>query len=238
MRDGESRSKALLVELQSSLQDQMLARAKAEDRVRQMERYVREFKEQLRGQFRQQEELEGKLKGVHASLITAVTKKSALEAEVAKLREVRDESERREILLGSRLNDAKKREASRANTAERLKVQCTDLRNELARTKEKLAVAAAGRDKLDRNIYKLKKKCIEKVKLSKNALSEERNCNEEQKRKMKAFVETKAEELWAAKSDNEALHHNMEETRVSLREMRNKCITLGVWESFLVQASP
>ena len=69
---------------------------------------------------------------------------------------------------------------------------------------------------------KLKKKCVDRVKMSEAALVEERNLNEERKKKMKVFVETKAEELRAAKTANDELRAELTETSGALKSVRGK----------------
>ena len=69
---------------------------------------------------------------------------------------------------------------------------------------------------------KLKSKAVERVKQAETALSEERELNEERKKKMKVFVETKAEELREAKGSTNDLRKELEETRSSLRSSRDR----------------
>jgi len=54
------------------------------------------------------------------------------------------------------------------------------------------------------------------------ALVEERNLNEERKKKMKVFVETKAEELRSVKTTNDEMRTELKETRNALRTVREK----------------
>ena len=71
-------------------------------------------------------------------------------------------------------------------------------------------------------LAQLKAKAVERVKASEAALAEEKSLNDERKRKMKVFVETKAEELRVAKAQNEDMQSEVEELRTTLRETREK----------------
>lgn len=218
-RSTEADSNAsLLVELQASLQVQMSSRAEAENKVRQMEGTVRQMEEQLE----KISKLEDEVEALNANLVQVMADKSTLELEVSKQRDAREDFERKEILLNSRLNDAKKKEANKANAAERAEFQTANLNDELSQKKKELEEMTSGREKLEASLEKLKKKAVERVKASEDALAEERNLNEERKKKMKVFVETKAEELRMAKSQNEEMQREIEETRTTLRQTREK----------------
>lgn len=58
--------------------------------------------------------------------------------------------------------------------------------------------------------------------MSEAALVEERNLNEERKKKMKVFVETKAEELRSAKTTADELRAELKETSEALESVRGK----------------
>jgi hypothetical protein len=88
--------------------------------------------------------------------------------------------------------------------------------------KQELAQMTMSRDRLETGMEKLKKKCVERVKMTEGALEEERHLNDERKKKMKVFVETKAEELRVTKDEGDAFRTELEETRVSLRDTTNK----------------
>ena len=69
---------------------------------------------------------------------------------------------------------------------------------------------------------KLKKKCIDRIQLTETALVEERNLNEQRKKKMKLFVEAKAEELRSAKNTNDELRSDLNKTSEALNHVRTK----------------
>jgi len=69
---------------------------------------------------------------------------------------------------------------------------------------------------------KLKSKAVERVKQAETSLFEERELNEERKKKMKVFIETKAEELREAKGSANDIQKELQETRASLRSSRDR----------------
>jgi len=171
--------------------------------------------------------LEDEIEKSKASIIQITTSKTSIENEVTNLRTLRDTNERTQAVLHNRLNDAKKKEAQRSTTANRLQIENTRLTEQLAATKTDLKRTTASKDKLDSSLEKLKRKVVERVKASEAALVEERNLNEERKRKMKAFVEHKAEELRKAKILNDELRAELVETTGALENVRNKVETVG-----------
>lgn len=124
--------------------------------------------------------------------------------------------------MSNRLNDAKKKEATKSNVAGKLERENEELKEGLEGAKVELKTVTAQKQKLEHSMEKLKKKCVERVKMAEAALIEERNLNEERKKKMKFFVETKAEELRSAKSGNDELRAELKETSGALRSVRGK----------------
>jgi len=131
------------------------------------------------------------------------------------------------MVLHNRLNDAKKKEAQSSATASRLQVEKTRLTEELAANRLELKRMTTAKERLEGSLEKLKRKVVERVKSSDAALVEERNLNEERKRKMKAFVEHKAEELKSANILNDELKVELRETTGALTNVRNKVESIG-----------
>jgi hypothetical protein len=148
--------------------------------------------------------------------------KDAMEQECKKLRNDRENYESKEIVLSNRLNNAKKKEANVSNAAGKLESVNEALVEELEQIKVEVTTLRAGKEKHETTLDKLKKKCVERVKLSEGALVEERNLNDERKKKMKIFVETKAEELRNAKTSNDELRKELDETLGALTSVRGK----------------
>lgn len=216
--DGKVQAEALLVEFQSRLEAEMNKRAEYESEVRQARETIRLHEARLETY----EKMEDDLEQAQASIVKVVSEKSKIELEVQKLREIRDQSEQKEVVLSNRLNDAKKKEANKITAAGRLEAGNEMLRDDLKKTKEELEVTSKAKTRLENNMEKLKTKAVERVKQAETALAEERELNEERKKKMKMFVETKADELREAKDSFTDMQKELEETRGSLRSSRDR----------------
>eukprot|EP00970_Alexandrium_tamarense_P006519 scaffold1112_cov195-Alexandrium_tamarense.AAC.6 len=217
-KEGSAQSEALLVEVQSRLQSEMNRRAESDSEVRKLRVKLKQYEERLATYGTMEDDLEK----AQANLVMVVSEKSRLEMEIEKLREVKDDAERKEVLLSNRLNEAKKKEANKSTTAGRLEADNEKLKEDLERTIGELDAMTKARAKLEATMEKLKAKAVERVKQAETALAEERELNEERKKKMKVFVETKAEELREAKESAGDMQSELQETRASLRSSRER----------------
>ena len=216
--DSATQAESLLVEVQARLETEMNRRAESDSKARKLLDTMKTYEARLESY----EKMEDDLEIAQANLVTAVSEKSKLELEIAKLREVKDESERKEAVLSNRLNEAKKKEANKSNTAGRLELDNEELRANLESTKTELETITKAKTKLEGTMEKLKTKAVERVKQAETALKEERELNEERKKKMKVFVETKAEELREAKESAGDMQKELQETRASLTSSRER----------------
>ncbi|KAL7433947.1 hypothetical protein ACHAXH_003719 [Discostella pseudostelligera] len=216
--NGKTQAEALLVEVQSRLEAEMNRRAESDSEKRKLRETLKSYEERLS----KYESMEDDLEKANANLVTVVTEKTKIELEVQKLRDTIDESQQKEAVLSNRLNEAKKKEANKSTAAGRLEEENEKLRLDLQTTKEELEAVSKAKAKLESNMEKLKVKAVERVKQAETALSEERELNEERKKKMKTFVETKAEELREAKECASNMQKELEETRASLRSSRDR----------------
>jgi len=216
--NSTTQAEALLVEVQSRLEAEMNRRAESDSQNRKVRETLKSYEERLAAY----EKMEDDLEQVQANLVTVVSEKSKIELEVAKLREIRDDSAQKEVVLANRLNDAKKKEANKSTAAGRLEADNEQLREDLQKTKEELETTTKAKTRLENNMEKLKSKAVERVKQAEVALAEERELNEERKKKMKVFVETKADELREAKDSANDMQKELEETRASLRSSRDR----------------
>ena len=213
-----TQAESLLVEVQSRLESEMNRRAESDSKARKLLETMKAYEARLEAF----EKMEDELEATQANLVSTVAEKSKLEIEITKLREVRDESERKEAVLSNRLNEAKKKEANKSNTAGRLELDNEELRANLESTKAELETVSKSKSKLESTMEKLKTKAVERVKQAETALKEERELNEERKKKMKLFVETKAEELREAKESAGDMQKELQETRTSLTASRDR----------------
>mmetsp|Transcript_8032 Transcript_8032/g.9369 ORF Transcript_8032/g.9369 Transcript_8032/m.9369 type:complete len:534 (-) Transcript_8032:58-1659(-) len=210
----------LLTELQSKLQTQTTQKA-------ELEHNYHTLQTQHTTHLQQHSTLEDQLEQHKTSILQIAISKTSIENEVSTLRTARDTHERTQMVLHNRLNDAKKKEAQRSTVASRLQVENTTLTEELAGKVLELKRMTTAKERLEGSLEKLKRKVVERVKSSDAALVEERNLNEERKRKMKAFVEHKAEELKGATILNDELRAELVETNGALTNVRNKVESVG-----------
>jgi chromosome segregation ATPase len=208
----------MIVDMQGSLEDTMKQREEAELQVRQMSVKV----EELENRLKDMDKMEDQVEQLNVTLVSLVAEKSKLEVEIGKMRDAREEAESRETVLSNRLNEAKKKEGVKANMVQKLDFENTEMQDEIVRLKQEVTQMTLSRDRLETGMEKLKKKCVERVKMAEGALEEERHLNDERKKKMKFFLETKAEELRVTKEEGDAFRTELEETRVSLRDTTNK----------------
>ena len=216
--DINAQSDELLVEVQTRLQMEMNRRAESDSEVRKLRDELKKYDDQLM----KFSALEDDYEQAKANLVMIVSEKSKLETEIVKLREFKDESEQKEVLLSSRLNEAKKKEANKGQAAWRLEAENETLKEDLEKAKTELNAMTQAKAKVESNMEKLKAKAVERVKQAETALAEERELNEERKRKMKMFVESKAEELREAKEGLSDMQIELQETRTSLRSSRER----------------
>jgi hypothetical protein len=217
-QSSDAEKDALLVELQSSLQEHMTRQAEAEDRARKAEARMKQLEQELQAK----EKAEADLEAMKERMKSVVSDKAHLEMELAKLRAARDEHERKEIVLSNRLNAAKKKEAVKADLAERLEDEVKALQTELSTTKEKLAESQGSGQQTAKSLEETTRQMTERVRLAETALADERRLNEDRKKKMKAFIESKQEEVRQGKVQTDELNAELEQTNRLLREQTTR----------------
>lgn len=209
---------SILVELQASLQSQMTRRAEAEHQLKTLTQKLSTYETKLN----EYSDMEDQIELLQTNMTQIMASKTQLEQEVSTLRTFREESEHNAAILSNRLNEAKKKEANKASTADRLVLDNQSLKDEIQTLQNQLESMMKQKEKLETSMEKLKKKCIERIQLTENALGEERNLNEERKKKMKLFVEQKAEELRNAKITNDEIQSDLQKTSDALNHVRTK----------------
>lgn len=217
-QSSDAEKDAVLVELQSSLQEHMTRQAEAEDRARMAEARMKQLEQEVQAK----EKAEADLEAMKERMKSVVSDKAHLEMELAKLRAARDEHERKEIVLSNRLNAAKKKEAVKADLAERLEDEVKALQTELSTTKEKLAESQGSGQQTAKSLEETTRQMTERVRLAETALADERRLNEDRKKKMKAFIESKQEEVRQGKVQTDELNAELEQTNRLLREQTTR----------------
>lgn len=207
-------AQALIIDLQSSIQEHLNEREAAVSRARKAEQRVHELEMVVQAN----KKLEAELVDTKKLLSSASSDREHLLVELDKLREARDEHERKQIVLSNRLNAAKKKEAAKANLAENLDGDMTVMKHNLETTKQKLEEVTSERDKASGELSTMKADYEERLQKVESCLTEERRLNDERKKKMKHFVENKHEEIRESKSQNDELNMELSQTNRSLRE--------------------
>jgi len=203
------------VDLQSNLQQQMSLKAEAENKARLAEQRVQQLETT-------NTEQAAELEKTQRELVTMREGQAAREQEVQRIREQRDEQERKEMALTNRLNAAKKKEATKSNLAEQYEEDFQALEQELKDVKHELQELTKTKETIESGYKQSHSSSQERVVNMERTLVEERRLNEERKRKMKAFVENKAEELQQAKADNDSLQSEATQTSRSLVDLNNR----------------
>lgn len=211
----------LIADLQASIREYQVEKEIATERARKSDEIARKAEEQVQRMEVIVEAkliLEKELMVIKNSLHNAETDREHLLKELDKLREDRDEHERKQIVLSNRLNAAKKQEAVKANLAESLDDKVKVLQHDLEKTKTSLKEMTVAKEKLSEELTTSTNDYELRIKKLEASLSEERRLNEDRKKKMKAFVENKQEELREAKAQNDELNMELSQTNRSLRE--------------------
>ena len=210
---------AVMVELQANLETEMKKRAEAENESRLAKTKVKKLEESLKNL---QDESDSKLSMLAHDLEKLAGEESSLQEEVELLREERDEQARKEMALTTRLNDAKKKEAVKANAAEHYEDQVDQLQKQVEDVKTQLETVTKERTQLQKELGEWKKYAERRTKQLETELNDERKLNEERKRKMKSFVEAMTEEVRSAKADNISLQTELDQTSASLKEFNQR----------------
>jgi len=157
------------------------------------------------------------------SCIESLTKENAtMEKELAEIREERDEQARKEMALTTRLNAAKKKEATKTNTTEHYTDQIQGLELAVKEYESKVESLTAERDQFEVELGEWKEYAEKRTKQLETALNDEKKLNDERKKKMKGFVEAKTEEVRSAKADYLSLQTELDQTSHSLTELNQR----------------
>jgi chromosome segregation ATPase len=215
VNNKQAQELANLADLQSVLQDHMEAKAEAEQKSRSFVERVSDLEATIQTQSSRIESLE-------RELIETREDKALQQDELEKIRAERDEQQRKEQALTFRLNAAKTQQAEQSNLVERFEDEIRALEQDLEAANKELTEVSQAKVVLENELEVVKKTSDNRVRQAEAALLDERSLNEERKRKMKAFVENKSEELRQAKADNDSLHTELTQTNKSLIDLNNR----------------
>lgn len=215
----DKKDAAVMAELQENLQKELTRRAEAEDKARVAIAKSKQVEEEY-NTFRT--ESKSNLDVMTTNLESVTKQKDALEKEMVDIREERDEQARKEMALTTRLNDAKKKEAVKANAAEHYGDQVDQLELAVKDYESQVETLTAERDQLRVELGEWKEYAEKRTKQLETALNDEKKLNDERKQKMKGFIEAKTEEVRAAKADYISLQTELDQTSHSLTELNQR----------------
>eukprot|EP00547_Thalassionema_nitzschioides_P009815 CAMPEP_0194229828 /NCGR_PEP_ID=MMETSP0156-20130528/44091_1 /TAXON_ID=33649 /ORGANISM="Thalassionema nitzschioides, Strain L26-B" /LENGTH=884 /DNA_ID=CAMNT_0038962389 /DNA_START=21 /DNA_END=2675 /DNA_ORIENTATION=- len=219
--EGESlplETQALIMDLQGAVQEHLNGREAALERAIKAESRV----EYLEGVLESKKAVENELADVKTLLESTKSDREHLLVELEKLRENRDEHERKQIVLSNRLNAAKKQEAFKTNHAEKLEDEIQVLDHKLVETQNKLEMIERSNKQSSEESKTMKTEYEGRIRKLESNLKEERRLNDERKKKMKVFVENKQEELRNSQAQNDELNMELSQTNRSLREHHSR----------------
>jgi chromosome segregation ATPase len=201
--------------VQENLQLQMNAKAEAEhkarsayDRVRQLEAENEKYRHDLNATQQQLSE----------SREMILDKDRELE----KVRNERDDQERKITALTTRLNAAKKLEAVKVNHVDAIEDDLKATTDELRQVKISLEQNVSAKRLLEQQLQCIETVSREQIELLESSLAEEKRLNEERKVRMKDYVEKKTEELRLAKEENDSLQIELAQTNRSLVDLNTR----------------
>eukprot|EP00533_Pseudo-nitzschia_delicatissima_P009737 CAMPEP_0116112398 /NCGR_PEP_ID=MMETSP0327-20121206/18957_1 /TAXON_ID=44447 /ORGANISM="Pseudo-nitzschia delicatissima, Strain B596" /LENGTH=1260 /DNA_ID=CAMNT_0003605693 /DNA_START=143 /DNA_END=3925 /DNA_ORIENTATION=- len=215
----EEEKAGVMMELQANLQNEMTRRAEAEEKARVAIAKSKRIEEEyttFKG------ESKSNLDELTSNVQNLTEARDAQEKELVDIREERDEQARKEMALTTRLNNAKKKEAVKANAAEHYGDQVDQLELAVKDYESQVETLTAERDQLKVELGEWKDYAEKRTKQLEMALNDEKKLNDERKRKMKGFVEAKTEEVRAAKADYISLQTELDQTSHSLTELNQR----------------
>ena len=210
---------AVMVELQANLQKEMTRRAEAENKARVAITKSQRIEEEYTTVKKMSK---GNLEELTASINSLKKEKDAMEKEVVQIREERDEQARKEMALTTRLNTAKKKEATKVNAAEHFEDQVNQLELVVQENESQIESLTKERNQLKVELGKWKEYADRRTKQLEKALNHEKKLNNERKQKMRGFVETKTEEVRSVKVDYMSLQTELDQNSFSLTELNQR----------------
>ena len=211
-KDQQVQGARKVEDLESKLQQQISLKAEAENNAK----LALERVEELESREKEQNE---EIVSLQKNICEAREAQQAQLVELQKIREERDEQHRKEVALTSRLNAAKMKESVKGNLAEQYEDDIKAIEQELEDFKKELMGTKTDKRRLEEELDQLKVSTKARVDRAEKSLAEERQLYEERKRKMKAFVETKVEEIRQKDAENEALQMELNQTTKSLADV-------------------
>ena len=222
-QESQTETAEILQELQSKLQSEAEQRAEAENNATLAKNEIQKLSTSL-----QKKEAQWKTQSTEwqEQLGGLEKENEALIAKAKQELEDRKEHERRERVLANKLNDLKKKQATTTDVEEVYEDDLRMLKDDVAaktKTIEELETAKAS---LEEQLAEEKEVSGTRIEQLEKAVREEKHLNDERKKKMKSFIEAKAEELKEAKAESEHYQHELNSGNQGVVDLNNRWKTL------------
>ena len=201
--------------IQENLQLQMNAKAEAEHKARSAYDRVQQLETKAESKMQELQQIQQQLSESRDII-------DDKDRELDKVRNERDEYERKITALTTRLNAAKKLEAVKVNHVDEIEDDLKITSDELQKVKLELEQNKSAKRILEERLQYVEKVSREQIELLESSVAEEKRLNEERKMKMKYYVEKKTEELRQSKEENDSLQMELTQTNHSLVDLNTR----------------
>ena len=201
--------------IQENLQLQMNAKAEAEHKARSAYDRVQQLETKAESKMQELQQIQQQLSESRDII-------DDKDRELDKVRNERDEYERKITALTTRLNAAKKLEAVKVNHVDEIEDDLKITSEELQKVKLELEQNKSAKRILEERLQYVEKVSREQIELLESSVAEEKRLNEERKMKMKYYVEKKTEELRQSKEENDSLQMELTQTNHSLVDLNTR----------------
>ena len=222
-QESQTETAEILQELQSKLQSEVEKRAEAENSVNLAKNEIQKLSTSL-----QEKEAQWKTQSAEwqEQLGGLEKENEALIAKAKQELEDRKEHERRERVLANKLNDLKKKQATTTDVEEVYEDDLRMLKDDVATKTKKIEELETTKASLEEQLAEEKEVSGTRIEQLEKAVREEKHLNDERKKKMKSFIEAKAEELKEAKAESEHYQNELNSGNQGVVDLNNRWKTL------------
>lgn len=222
-QDSQAETTSILQELETKLQQETSQRGEAEndvnlakEEIKKLEASLKEKGEQWNTQTAEWGQQLGGLEKENEALIVKARQEL----------EDRKEHERRERVLANKLNNLKKKQATTTDVDEVHEDDIRMLKDDVASNTKKVEELENAKASLEKQLEKEKEMSGTRIEQLEKAVREEKHLNDERKKKMKSFIEAKAEELKEAKAESEHYQTELNQGNSGMVDLNNRWKTL------------
>mgnify|MGYP005841413935 CR=1 FL=1 len=222
-KEKDAETTTILQELQTKLQNEQTQRAEAEN---QLKLAKEENQKLLVSMSEQQDQWHNAIEESRNQLHAVEKENEDLIAKAKEEKEERQEHERRERVLANKLNNLKKQQANKTDVEEVYEDDMRLLKEEAASKAKQVEELEAAQNSLKEELEQLKVTSQTRIDTLEKAVREEKQLNEERKKKMKAFVEAKSEELKEAQAQAEQYQNELNQNNQGMVDLNQRWKTL------------